>query len=176
MRKTRTKRQTEADIIQQIQNEVQETLLHNAPAHWRDQQLDAIETKVLGNSRLALATFSAKELVSPGTLKLHIEMAVADTKQRILEQINTMANVYDQLARTTLLPIAMSETILSGDLPPTGDVLMALVITSMDCAAVVEGDHTTTMNERRIARMCLATAFLTALASPPMVEQIRGVA
>jgi hypothetical protein len=174
MKKATKREQTEANIIQQIQNEVQETLLHHAPAHWRDQQLDRIEAEILGDSRSALASLSAQELVSPDTLKRYVELAVAETKRRILEQVNTIVNVYDQLARPSLLPESMSETILAG-LPPAGDAVMALVVGSIDYAATVEGDPTSTMNERRIARACLSIAFLTALASPRAIEQLRGV-
>jgi hypothetical protein len=93
------------------------------------------------------------------------ETAVAETERRIQDGISTISDVYRQMARSTLLPVEMSATILAGDLPPAGDVVNALVISSLDCEATVSGDPQSSLNEKRIARACLTIAFLTALSS-----------
>jgi hypothetical protein len=72
--------------------------------------------------------------------------------------------VFDQLARSTLLPEDMSAAILSGATPPLEEVVMNVLIAVLDIDAVVGSDTNSTWNERRIARACLAIAFLTAIA------------
>ena len=82
---TITRNQLEADIVQQIQNDVQEALLLHAPTTWSDERLDHIEQQVLDHTRLVLDALSTVELQSEGALRTHIGQAVADTK-RILRQ------------------------------------------------------------------------------------------
>jgi hypothetical protein len=76
-----------------------------------------------------------------------------------------MNNVIDQLARSGLLPDELAAEILAGTVPPTEELVMALVIGAMDADAVVRGDRTSTWSEKRIARQCLAVAFLSAMAA-----------
>ena len=75
-----------------------------------------------------------------------------------------MNRILDQLARTGLLPDDLATAILAGDTPPLEDIVMALVIGCMDAHAVLTGDPQSTWNERRLARMALAGAFLSAMA------------
>ena len=76
----------EDDILQQVGNEIQETLLLHAPENWSDERLEAIEEEVVQNTRAALDTLSTEELQSPGVLRLHIAQAVADAKKLIHER------------------------------------------------------------------------------------------
>jgi hypothetical protein len=71
--------------------------------------------------------------------------------------------IYDQLARTGLLPEGLSAAILAGDTPPLEDIVLNMLICSMDCHAMTECDVKSTWTERRIARQCLVIAFLTAI-------------
>jgi hypothetical protein len=75
--------QTAEDIVQQIRNEVDDTLLIHAPDEWPDEELDDIEAKVLDQTRVALEALSAKEIQSPGTLDRHIAQAVTEAKRLI---------------------------------------------------------------------------------------------
>jgi hypothetical protein len=76
-----------------------------------------------------------------------------------------MNNVIDQLARNTgLLPDDLATAILAGDTPPVEDIVISLVIGAMDAHAVVVGDPESSWNEKRLARMALAVAFLAAMA------------
>jgi hypothetical protein len=82
-----------------------------------------------------------------------------------------MNNILDQLARNTgLLPNDLATAILTGDPPPVEDILLALVIASMDAHAVIVGDPESSWNEKRQARMALAVAFLAAMAIPGQGE------
>ena len=82
---TNTGEQFEADIVQQIRNEVQETLLLHDPAKWTDEKDEAVEKSVLDHSRLVLAALSTAELQSAGALQRHISQAIAETK-RVIRQ------------------------------------------------------------------------------------------
>jgi hypothetical protein len=73
--------------------------------------------------------------------------------------------IYGQLARTGLLSDEMEAVILSGDAPPLEKIVLELMIGAMDAEAVVRGDPKSTWNEKRIARQCLAIAFLSAVAA-----------
>jgi hypothetical protein len=73
-------------------------------------------------------------------------------------------DIYAQLAHSTLLPDDMAAAILAGHTPPIEDVVLHLVIGALDAHAVVLGDPQSSKNERRIARMVLAVAFLSAMA------------
>ena len=76
-----------------------------------------------------------------------------------------MSNILDQLARNTgLLPDDLATAILAGDIPPVEEIAMALVIGCIDAHAVVVGDPKSSWNEKRLARMALAVAFLAAMA------------
>jgi hypothetical protein len=74
-------------------------------------------------------------------------------------------DIYSQLAHNTgLLPDDMAAAILAGNSPPREDVVLHLVIGALDAHAVVLGDPQSTLNEKRLARMALAVAFLGAMA------------
>jgi hypothetical protein len=73
-----------------------------------------------------------------------------------------MNNLLVQVAHSTLLPDDLAKPILAGDTPPLEEVVMALLITTMDAYFVLDRD--TSLNERCIARMALAVAFLAAMA------------
>jgi hypothetical protein len=76
-----------------------------------------------------------------------------------------MKRILDQLARSGLLcDEDMVSAIFAGNMPPLEELALALVIGAMDAEAVVRGDPTSTWNEKRIARACLAIAFLAAIA------------
>ena len=75
-----------------------------------------------------------------------------------------MNRILDQLARTGLLLDDLAKPILAGDTPPMEEILTALVIGAMDAHAVTVGDPQSTWNEKRLARMALAVAFVSALA------------
>jgi hypothetical protein len=74
-----------------------------------------------------------------------------------------MRTVLDQLARSTLLPDEMSAAILAGNVPPKEDIVQQVLTGVMDAEAVVRADDKSTWNERRIARLCLGIAFLSAV-------------
>ena len=80
--------------------------------------------------------------------------------------MNTLkSDIFGQMARNTnLLPEDMATAILAGDTPPTEGIVMALLIAAMDAYAVAVGHPQGSKNERRIARMALAVAFLSAMA------------
>ena len=78
-----TREQLESDIVQQVQNEVDDTLLMHAPTTWSDERLDEIEENILDHTRLVLDTLSTDELRSPGALQYHIVLATAQTKRII---------------------------------------------------------------------------------------------
>jgi hypothetical protein len=76
-----------------------------------------------------------------------------------------MKHILDQLARNSiLLPDHLAKPILAGNTPPIEEIVMAMLIGSLDCEATVRNDPASTWNERRIARQCLAAAFLSAMA------------
>jgi hypothetical protein len=75
-----------------------------------------------------------------------------------------MKRILDQLARSGLLLPDDSAAILAGNTPPVEEIVMALVIGAMDAHAVIVGDPKSSWNEKRLARMALAVAFLSALA------------
>ena len=76
-----------------------------------------------------------------------------------------MNNILDQLARNTgLLPDDLATAILTGGPPPVEEIVVALIIGCMDAHAVIVGDPESSWNEKRLARMALAVAFLSAMA------------
>jgi hypothetical protein len=74
-------------------------------------------------------------------------------------------DIYAQLAHSTLLPDDVAAAILAGHTPPIEDVVLHLVIGALDAHGVVLGDPHSTWNEKRLARMALAVAFLSAMAT-----------
>jgi len=76
-----------------------------------------------------------------------------------------MKRILDQLARSTLLwDDEMVAAIFAGNIPPLEDIILHVCIGVMDCELFVRNDKTSTWNEKRIARQCLAIAFLSAIA------------
>jgi hypothetical protein len=76
-----------------------------------------------------------------------------------------MKSILDQLARSGLLvDDDMLAAILDGTPPPMENIILDVIFGVMDCEAVVRADPKSTWNEKRIARQCLAIAFLSAFA------------
>lgn len=75
-----------------------------------------------------------------------------------------MTEILGQLARSGLLLPDVSAAILAENTPALEEIVLALVITTLDAHAVTIGDPQSTWNEKRQARMALATAFLSAMA------------
>lgn len=76
-----------------------------------------------------------------------------------------MNAILDQLARSGLLfDDVMVAAILSGTTPPLEEIVLALCIGTLDAEVMVRNDPKSSWNEKRIARQCLAIAFLTAIA------------
>ena len=84
-----------------------------------------------------------------------------------------MKRILDQLARSGLLLPDVATAMLAGNAPPIEDIVMALLIGAMDAHAVVVGDPQSTWNEKRLARMALAVAFLAAMATLVHAESQR---
>ncbi len=59
---------------------------------------------------------------------------------RSLEGPGMKSQVYDQLARSGLLPADQSAAILAGNMAPLKDIVMNLLICSMDCHAMTDCD------------------------------------
>ena len=72
--------------------------------------------------------------------------------------------ILDQLARSTLLPTAMSEDMFAGKAVDRQEIIMALIHGAMDCHAMTAGASTATWTDRRLARQVLTIAFLLAIA------------
>ncbi|MGJ5818791.1 hypothetical protein [Paludibaculum fermentans] len=75
--------QLAADVLQQVGNQVQATLLLHAPATWSDDRLDGIELQVLERTRLALDKLSDDDIQSASALQLQIAKAVAETERLV---------------------------------------------------------------------------------------------
>ena len=73
------------------------------------------------------------------------------------------SEIYGQLARTNLLPESQSSELLAGKVLPLKDIIMPLLVGTMDCEAMIGCDSKSTWNERRLARQCLILAFLLAI-------------
>ena len=82
--------------------------------------------------------------------------------------------ILDQLARTQLLPDDLSKAILEGNTPPLETIVMALVITTMDCHACTSIDLKSSLIDKRSATVGLAIAFLTAMALTSQTEDSGG--
>jgi hypothetical protein len=74
-----------------------------------------------------------------------------------------MNYIYDQLARSTLLPSSMSVAILAGEQPHIEHIVMTLIQHAQDCEAMIRNDPKASWIDRRIARQVLTIAFLSAL-------------
>jgi hypothetical protein len=80
---TITRGDIETDIIEQLQNEIQEIILHHAPESWSQEHREAIEESILDHSRMVLGALSSNELQSESALQRHIAQAIAGTKSLI---------------------------------------------------------------------------------------------
>ena len=74
-----------------------------------------------------------------------------------------MNSVYDQLARTGLLPTDLAGEIMAGKMPPKSEVTLHLLIAAMDAHAATDGDPKSSWTERRISRQNLGLSFLVAI-------------
>lgn len=74
-----------------------------------------------------------------------------------------MTSTLIQLAHSKLLSEARSASILAGKMPPLSEILLDLVVTSLDAHAVAIGDPKTSWAERRLSHQNLANSFLLAL-------------
>ena len=79
--------------------------------------------------------------------------------------MNTLkSDIFRQIARNTnLLPESQASEILAGNVPPLEDIIIPLLIGTMDCEALTAADSNSTWTERRLARLCLILAFLLAI-------------
>jgi hypothetical protein len=75
--------QIESDIIHQVRNEIQQTILLHVPDSWSDDRCDAVEESALDHTRHVLAALSNSEVQSAGALQIHIAQAIAETKSII---------------------------------------------------------------------------------------------
>ena len=76
-----------------------------------------------------------------------------------------MKNLLKQLAlNSTLLPEDLAAAILTGNMPPTEEIVMALVVGGIDALAVTMNDPKLSWSEKRLARIALAAVFLAAMA------------
>jgi hypothetical protein len=84
-------------------------------------------------------------------------------------------NILDQLARSGLLLPDVGAAVLAGDPPPLEEIALHLVIAASDGYAVVLGAAESSKQERCLAHMVLAAAFLSALAVLGKTEKQCGV-
>lgn len=77
----------EADIIQQVTNEVQDTIRLWAPEDWSSEQCDEVEETVLAHTRTVVSALSTNELRSSAALYMHVYSAVAATINLIQESV-----------------------------------------------------------------------------------------
>jgi hypothetical protein len=75
-----------------------------------------------------------------------------------------MKRLLQQLAHSTLLPDDLAKPILAGTKPPTEEIVLAVIIGAIDAHAVIVGSPESSWNEKGMARLALAGAFLAALA------------
>ena len=155
--------QWESDVVQQVRNEVQETILLHSPGNWSNEQCEKIEESIMAHTKNVVSALATSELMSADALKDQIETAVAKTKLLICERKTMKDTILERLARSTLLPGDMATAILAGDAPPLKNIVDHLLIGAMDSEAVVRSDSKSTWNERRIARAILVIAFLMAI-------------
>ena len=73
-------------------------------------------------------------------------------------------DILEQLARSTLLPHSVSVEVLAGTETSIGEIVLDLLIRSLDAEALVSGDADSTWNQKRLARQLLIVTFLSALA------------
>jgi hypothetical protein len=67
-------------------------------------------------------------------------------------------------ANTPILPPSMRTSILDGDPPPVEEVVQALLVFTLDAAAMTANAAESTWAERRLAWQCVAVALLVVIA------------
>jgi hypothetical protein len=72
--------------------------------------------------------------------------------------------LYDQIARTGLLPTEMETAIRKGKFPPITRLVNQLLITALDSHLITSGDSAASWTERRLSVLCLVTVLILALA------------
>lgn len=78
---TITLARAKSDFLEQVQNEVQEALLLNAPETWSDENLEEIEEQVLARTRLAIESLGPSHLWSHSVLAEQVDQAIVETKR-----------------------------------------------------------------------------------------------
>jgi BioD-like phosphotransacetylase family protein len=70
----------EAQVLQQLRHEIQETIRLYAPAQWSDMQCEEVEKRIMDHSKAVLGALTTQELASSFALDRHIDAAIAETK------------------------------------------------------------------------------------------------
>jgi hypothetical protein len=73
----------ESDLMQQVRNEVQDTILFHAPQNWSDERCEDVENTVMNETRTVVSALSTQELRSSTALQHNINTAVAETMKRL---------------------------------------------------------------------------------------------
>jgi hypothetical protein len=97
----------ESDIIHQVRNFVEETLLLHAPDCWSDEELFQIEETVLDRTSLALRSFAFAKTPSLDPTRLFIEAAVETTKHLIGEKKSRGKWLFPEDIELTTLQITL---------------------------------------------------------------------
>ena len=82
---TTTTNQFETDTLAQVRNHVQEALLLDAPDEWLDDDLEAIEGKVIDRLRWQIRSYRQEVHCFPNPTQHFIDMSVDQTKKLIDE-------------------------------------------------------------------------------------------
>jgi hypothetical protein len=77
------RQEIEADLLQQVRNEVEDAILLYAPLRWSDERCEEVEEDVMTGTKTAVSASSTQELRSTQALQHHIKTAVAETKRRL---------------------------------------------------------------------------------------------
>ena len=80
---TTTRESIESDVLQQVRNYVQETILLNATPDWSDEQCEDFEENIMAHTKAIVSALTTQELNSTPALQQHICGAVAETKRLI---------------------------------------------------------------------------------------------
>lgn len=73
----------ETDVLQQVTNAVEDTILFYAPDTWSDERCKQVEDTILSHTRTVISALTTDELRSPGALHDHIVKAASETKRLI---------------------------------------------------------------------------------------------
>jgi hypothetical protein len=80
---TTARDETESDVLQQVRNYVQETILLHAPPMWSNEQCEEVEENIMAHTKAIVSALTTQELNSTTALQRHIDEAVAETKRLI---------------------------------------------------------------------------------------------